>query len=120
VFWNEMRLLWRDPMAVVAAGAAGVHHDHHGRPLRSGGGPRLRCPSSTRTRAGRERVVAAARAPEIVSMSRGEAESLVRDRNRAAAATVFPWPQQALSAGRTSDIELLTILRRRSICSGSS
>lgn len=113
VFWNEMRLLWRDPMAVVwllVAPLVCITIITAAR-YESGGGPRLLLPVVDEDQgpvAGAFVKLLRARA-EVVSMSRGEAESLVRDRNRAAAAIVFPpGLSKRYLQGRTSDIELLT------------
>jgi ABC-2 type transport system permease protein len=113
VFINEMRLLSRDRMAIVwlliapllcITIIAAARYD-------SGAGPRVPLPVVDEDQG----PVASAfikllgERADVTRMSRAEAESLVRDKNHAAAAIVFP---EGLSKrylqGRTSEILLLT------------
>jgi ABC-2 type transport system permease protein len=113
VFANEMRLLGRDRMAIVWLLVApllcitiitAARYD-------SGGGPRLPLPvvDEDQGPVANAFVKLLGERADVVRMSRADAESLVRDRNRAAAAIVFPAGlSKRYLQGRTSEIELLT------------
>jgi ABC-2 type transport system permease protein len=113
VFWNEMRLLGRDRMAVVWLLVApllcitiitAARYD-------SGGGPRLVLPvvDEDQGPVANAFIKLLGERANVARMSRADAESLVRDRNRAAAAIVFPGGlSKRYLQGRNSEIQLLT------------
>ena len=113
VFSNELRLLLRDRGAIVwlLLGPLLVMSVITAARYQSGGAPRLRLPvvDEDQGPVARAFVKLLAERVDVGEVSRAEAESLVRDRSRAAAAIVFP---EGLSRGYlrggTAQVLLLT------------